>query len=62
MVPQGTIGEEDVSLLTLVDDPEQVVDRVLSEAIQQYEYLREKEPLNPILEKLEKILNRMGKV
>lgn len=62
MVPQGTIGEEDLSLLTLVDDPEQVVDRVLSEAIQQYEYLKEKEPLNPVLEKLEKILNRMGKV
>ncbi len=58
MVPHRTISQEDTKLLTLVDDPEEVISQVLSEVERQYAYLMEEEPMNPLVEKLENILKR----
>lgn len=58
MVSYRTISEDDIRLLSLADDPEDVVSKVLLEVEEQFAYLREKEPMNPLVERLEDILKR----
>ncbi|ADC89187.1 conserved hypothetical protein [Thermocrinis albus DSM 14484] len=56
MVKFGTIDEEDLQLVKLAHDPDQVISIVLSTAKENLKVLKEKDPFDPLVEKLEKVL------
>lgn len=56
MVKFGTIDEEDLQLVKLAHDPDQVISIVLSTAKENLKMLKEKDPFDPLVEKLEKVL------
>ncbi len=60
MVRHGTIGEEDLKLISLCDSPEEAVKKVLEEMERLYKDAVRKEPLSPFIERLGKILKGAG--
>ena len=56
MVEIGVIDEEDIALMKHANAPEEVVQIVLQEAKDKLKLLKKEDPLNPLVEKLDKIL------
>lgn len=60
MLSYRTIGEEDLSLISLCDAPEEAIELVLEEMKRLYNKMRDREVYSQMLERLEVILNRAG--
>lgn len=58
MVHYGTLREGDIKLLSLVDSPEDAISHVLEGIKERLKELKEKEPMNPIIEQLSSIIER----
>jgi uncharacterized protein (TIGR00730 family) len=56
MVELGVIDREDIGLMKHANAPEEVVQIVLREAKDKLKLLKKEDPLNPLVEKLDKIL------
>jgi len=56
MVEYGVIDREDIGLMKHANAPEEVVQIVLQEAKDKLKLLKKEDPLNPLVEKLDKIL------
>jgi hypothetical protein len=56
MVEYGVIDKEDIGLMKHANAPEEVVQIVLREAKDKLKLLKKEDPLNPLVEKLDKIL------
>ncbi len=56
MVPYGVIERDDLELIKYANTPEEVVQKVLVEAKEKLDLLKKQDPINPFVEKLDKIL------
>ncbi len=58
MVHYGTLRETDIKLLSPVDNPEDAISHVLEGIKERLNELKEKEPMNPIIDQLSSIIER----